>query len=147
MAKFEKPQANEFWELKRQALEESGLDEDAWKKKIIANIAIILKQNPLQYRSFGPYWWLVKSELIKQGITDFGQDVDAEWFEKADYGNSSTNILAAWAYSDNAIDEGLIYSSEHSVTFLNGEFEDEIDVQTYVLVDEEMELQAINATI
>lgn len=147
MSKFEKPQASELAELKRNVLIESSLDEDSWRRKIVDNIANILRNNPLQYRSFGPYWWVVKQALLNRGITDFGKDIDAEWFEKTDYGNEGMNILAAWAYSDQAIENGFIYSSDHSVTYLQGENEDEIDIQTYVLADEEMELQAINATI
>lgn len=141
MAKFEKPHANEFAELKREALANHA--EEEWRKNILGNIANILRREPLRYRAYGPYWWILKREMLNQGIKDFGSHIDAEWYGNTDYGNSTINILAAWLYEDNGFSFRNIYSSDHNVTFLQGENEGEIDVRVYTLVDEDMEMLAI----
>lgn len=63
--------------------------------------------------------------------------MDAEWREKMDYGSSTLNLLAAFAYYDTAFDQGLLLSQMHSVSYEDGEVED------YVLIDEDMEILAL----
>lgn len=135
-----KPSIETLDALKDEAFNGGKVTPTDWRKKMVAGICGILSARPLQYRSYGPYWWLVKHELITQGITRFGETVDAEWFENMDYGDPVRNLLAAWLYADWAIDNGLIFSNQHTVTQL-GE-DDEVENIEYVLMDDEVEIMA-----
>ena len=45
-------------------------------------------------------WWLVKKALIDYGYSGFGDNIDQEWFEALDYGETEYNLVAARAYED-----------------------------------------------
>lgn len=129
--------------LKREAT--SAVSEQEWQTKILGTLAGFIRKDPKRYRAYGPYWWVLKRAMLNNGIADFGDTVDAEWFEKADYGNDAYNILAAHQYSEYAAENGLMYSNEHNVSFKvvdedMGEYE---DTRTYSLVDDEVETLAL----
>ena len=125
-------------DLRKEATDNGSTPLEVWRKKMLSAQAKILLEDPKQYRRFGPYWWLVKHELIAEGYTQFGDTVDAEWYEKMDYGDWVDNILAAWFFGENSIDNGLIYSELH---IINVSYEpDEYEAYTYYVIDEEMEL-------
>ncbi len=104
-------------------------------------IADMLKKNPMQYRSYGPYWWVVKKILLSFGEDYFGSFLDAEWVEKVTYGDPVWDLLAAWSYSEYALDNGLIYSNGHPVVFINDDGESE--EEAYTLVDDDIETYLI----
>ena len=82
---------------------------------------------------------MLKRELIADGYGIFGDTLDAEWVEKLDYGDWIYNILAAWAYAEQAIDLGLIYSERHSIPLLADDVDESMDYVEYVLIDEEVD--------
>ncbi len=135
--KISKPSAEELASLLSIATQAGNIPEDEWRKNLISNFARVLRESPLQYRCFGPYWWIFKSMLLDSGETGFGTGMDAEWQEDMDYGSPSLNLLAAYAYYDTAFERGLIYSNAHTVTSADGESVE------YVLVDEDMEMLGI----
>lgn len=137
MSVISKPSAADLAPLLAEATENGKIPEETWRKKLLASFKGLLSRKPLHYRCFGPYWWSFKALLLEQGITAFGDRMDAEWREKMDYGSSTLNLLAAFAYYDTAFDRGLLLSQMHSVSYEDGEVED------YVLIDEDMEILAL----
>lgn len=136
--KISKPSAEELRPLLFQATQAGDIPEDEWHKTLITGFAKMLRKSPLQYRCFGPYWWIFKSLLLDAGETDFGTGMDAEWREDMDYGSPSLNLLAAYAYYDGAFERGLIYSNTHTVASADGD-----ETVEYVLIDEDMETLGI----
>lgn len=135
-----KPSVEVLNALKAEAMNNGEVKPAEWRKKMTEGIYSILSVRPLQYRSYGPYWWLVKKELIAQDIILFGETVDAEWFENMDYGDPVLNLLAAWAYADWSVDNGLIFSNQHTVTQIVND--EEVENIEYILMDDEVEIMA-----
>lgn len=149
MAPLYKPDVDTLNELKKQALA-AVPNAIEWRKKFLGNLATILREDPKRYRAYGPYWWGLKKALVAEGITEFGETVDAEWLAQTDYGDATRNILAAWLYADSYSEpNGLMYSHDHPVAFspdAQGEVEQvdgEFDVLQYTLIDEEVEVLAL----
>lgn len=124
--------------LKAEATDYGRISEADWRAKMAKTLAGIISQNPIRYRAYGPYWWLLKKELIANGITMFGETVDAEGFEMCDYGDATYNLLAAWAYGEYAMDLGLIYSNEHNIDAIEDD-DTEPHSRVYVIADDEVE--------
>ena len=123
------------------ALKGGTVTEAEWVKKFISIMQGLLKNDPLRYRSFGPYWWIVKNAMINAGINEFGEAIDAEWLEQSSYDTDYHGLLAALLYSGQMMNNGLIYANQHNI-----ELKDEdgvMDMQVYVLADEDMETLAI----
>ncbi|MDE7064769.1 MAG: hypothetical protein K2O70_04775 [Desulfovibrionaceae bacterium] len=138
MNAISKPSADDLAPLLAEGTKNGTISEDVWRTNLLSGIASLLTKNPLHYRCFGPYWWLVKNMLREQDEgTRFGDNMDAEWKEKMDYGSPTLNLLAAFAYYDMAFNKGLLLSHTHSISYEDGESAD------YVLIDEDMETQAI----
>ncbi len=136
--KISKPSTEELAPLLAQATQEGKIPEAEWRKGLIESFAKALRAAPLQYRCFGPYWWIFKAALLEAGEAGFGSGMDAEWRDDLDYGSPSLNLLAAYAYYDSAFERGLLYSNAHTLTPAEGD-----GVVEYVLVDEDMETLAI----
>ena len=134
-----KPSLEELEPLKQEAFA-TGLSEKAWLEKMANTIAEILEENPKQYRSLGPYWWGVKQVLKQQGF-DFGDFIDAEWFEQIDYGSDVWNMLASYAYQMYAAANGLFESNEHILCMIDDEGNQQ--AVTYTLIDDDMEARAL----
>lgn len=143
MKTIAKPTIQELETLKGEATNNGEISKDEWIAKITTTYRTILKGDPKQYRSFGPFWWILKSALISCGIKDFGEHIDMEWVEIADYKDMMLNILAAWAYADFASEQqGLLYSNVHSVTFIE---DSGVSASEYTLIDEDMEILVCQA--
>lgn len=107
-------------------------------------VDLILSKDPKRYRSYGPYWWIFKKVLIEQGIVDFGTFIDLEWVEKVTYGENVWDVLAAWLYSEWALDNGLIYANVHPITLIDPENpEEEPEERLYTLIDDDIEERLI----
>ena len=103
---------------------QSAIDEarksGTWVDAYLNGVTTLLRKDPLRYRSFGPYWWLVKKALIDRDIYDFGTEIDREWFEDLDYGDEEKNVTAAYLYDESR--EGLnIYDDSHLLEQEDGE--------------------------
>lgn len=125
-------------------IEETAERNPNWQKDCLDGIARELHEDPARYRSYGPYWWLLKKALLEAGYREFGSFLDAAWYEKLDYGSSAYNLAAAWGYSDWAAENGSLYALRHTYALRDTEmdevFEDEIwEEATYVLEDKDME--------
>lgn len=125
-------------------IEETAERNPNWQKDCLDGIARELHEDLARYRSYGPYWWLLKKALLEAGYREFGTFLDAAWYEKLDYGSSAYNLAAAWGYSDWAAENGSLYALRHTYALRDTEmdevFEDEIwEEATYVLEDKDME--------
>ncbi len=140
MDTFNKPSVSVLESLKPAELADGSISKDDWRVKMLNGYRSILLKNPIQYRGFGPFWWILKKEMLDASITDFGDSLDAEWVERIEYGDSVLNILSAYAYAEYAEAYGLLYSSGHSLMFI-GE-DDEQSMVEYILADDYMELKA-----
>lgn len=138
MSTISKPTPEELAPLLAEGTKNGAIAEAVWRANLLSGIAGLLTRNPLHYRCFGPYWWLVKDLLRENGEgARFGDTLDIEWKEKMDYGSPTLNLLAAFAYYDMAFDRGLLLSHTHGISYEDGESGE------YVLVDEDMETLAI----
>lgn len=146
MAKLYRPSVEELELLRNEATKNGAVTESTWIADFARIHAGFLRADPCRYRAYGPYWWSVKQALIGQGITEFGDTIDKEWLELTDYGNPFHNLLAAWIYWIGALDGGLIYSHGHTIAFEPEEEGMEHDVRPYTLVDDDMEILALERT-
>jgi hypothetical protein len=137
---FLKPSEEELKPVVTYATEAVG--EEAWRESFLVNIVQLLQKRPLQYRAFGAYWWLLKAELLALSIDVFGDETDAEWVEKINYGLSVTNIVAAFIYYEKRIELGLIFESNHLIELIDSD--GDINTKPYVLHDPEMEILAVS---
>lgn len=139
MSAISKPSADDLAPLLAAGTKNGAISEGVWRANLLSSLAGLLTRNPLHYRCFGPYWWVVKDLLREHGEGgQFGDSMDAEWRENMDYGSPTLNLLAAFAYYDAAFDKGLLLSNTHGVFYENGESGD------YVLIDEDMETLAVS---
>ena len=120
---FNKPTVPTLDALKPSQLVSGELSREDWQKRMLEGYKGILLRNPIQYRGFGPFWWILKKEMLDAGIADFGDSLDAEWVERIDYGDPVLNILSAYAYAEYAEEYGLLYSSGHTVEFIGDDDE------------------------
>jgi len=82
------------------AIAELKLPMGPWAVKYLETLQGYLTANPIFYRAFGPYWWLVKKALVDASFFEFGEVYDADWFEALDYGENGMNLLVAHHYYD-----------------------------------------------
>lgn len=123
-----------------EAATEAFDDPREWAELFLGNLSLTLSKNPLQYRSFGAWWWVLKKELVAYGIDNFGTDSDAEWIEKATYSDSVTNIVASFLYHRHQANIGLIFEATHQVEYTDNE--GDIITKEYHLYDVDMEVLA-----
>ncbi len=136
-----RPNNKELDALKLEATKNGTVSVEDWIKKITTTLTTILKRRPLQYRTYGAFWWILKKEFIGQGITDFGDHLDLELIELLDYNDTAYNILAAWAYADSMDNIKTIYDNRHTILYLDdSEYGNEYRSMEYVLIDENMEI-------
>ncbi len=143
-----KPGINDLHSLKREATHDGTVSDADWLRKMCGTMAKVLDGDPRSYRSFGPYWWIVKKELLDAGYNQFGDFLDREWLEIMDYGDPVWNLLAGWLYQDHALNNGMIYANGHPIVVTPDEPEGaEPEDRVYTLADEDMEALSITGGI
>lgn len=134
-----KPTEEDLHPLLDEATTEAGQTIEEWMPKLLASLKSILLASPLQYRSYGPYWWLLKKAYIDVGDLAFGIFIDLFWLQAMDYGRPELTLLAAWAYSDARFNRGLATDPSHILEEISG---DEPEAVEYVSADLDMETLA-----
>ncbi len=114
-----------------------GLDEETLILQHVAGIASILETKPEYYRNYGIYWWSVKALLIEYGY-NLGDEVEDVTKEHCSFDSNLTLLSAAWAYCQDVIESGRIYSSLHTYWL------DDEESLEYPLEDMDMEARFIN---
>ena len=115
------------------ALLESGIcNRVLWKIKMLNGINRLIQENPLRYRSYGPFWWSIKQMLISNGF-----DLDCGALEKNYY---------AYQEDDYNLAAGVLLAIEWSENYFGtNEFDLVIGAEThhYVLEDSGMERKGL----
>ncbi|MGL5294014.1 MAG: hypothetical protein ACRC9V_09685 [Aeromonas sp.] len=102
--------------------------------KYVANLAALIKRDPRQYRSYGPYWWPLKAMLISGGITpQVGVELESGTLEHYTHATPDLTVCAAWAYQQGQIENGHMHTSDHLLDMAGGE------VYAYQIYDGEVE--------
>jgi hypothetical protein len=108
---------------------------EVWKPRFLTLKIEMLEKDPLSYRQYGPYWWLLKQAIIHFEPERLGEYLDEEWFGYLDYGSEELNLCAAFAYAeDQSARLAYSYSETHSVDDL-----DTGDRLAYVIYDPDLE--------
>lgn len=114
---------------------------DNFAENYLLSLAKMLKKQPDMYLSFGPYWWLLKKELINLGVLDFGEDSDAELVEMLEYESRDLNCAACYAAQVLAFDSYATHTNDKTVIGDDGE------PFVYRLADSTMELMIASKAI
>lgn len=133
-----KEKKTNFWKIPikhlRPLINEAKKGDINWMGRYLSSLTALLQKTPLRYRTFGPYWWLLKKSMIDRGIVTFGDEIDREWFEQMDYGSEELNLAAANAYEDMRIDGKFnIYDVNHVMEDAQG------SPYEYVIADSDVE--------
>ena len=137
--KFYKTALCEYEDERSQLTCNGALSPEQFVSDIVKAAAGVLMRDPAGYRAFGPYWWLMKSLMLKQGIASFGQFIDYKWFRRCDYGSDADNAFAAWLYYNQSLEEGRQHQAEHTVFFAQNESTGSYTQSVYRLTDRDME--------
>jgi hypothetical protein len=104
-----------------------------WAGGFLPVLSRHLRENPVQYRNFGPWWWSVKKAMLDAGLAPFGQDYDAEMVEAMAYPEAPfLAVVCGMLYYDQSMDNQFIGQATHTIVE-NGE-----DVE-YTLYDHDAE--------
>jgi len=106
---------------------------ETWITLSMESMKQIMGAKPSRYRSYGPYWFPIKNEFIKNGDLSFGEFIDAAWLADMDYGDAKYNLAAAFAYEETQFNLGLADYSFHTLEDSEG------DLVEFVSADPDME--------
>lgn len=107
--------------------------EEEWIEKGLKGIAGLVSRDPIEYRTFGIYWWPVKAALVARNL--IAGTVDAGELEKTDTGELRHNLAGALMFHEHCTNT---FINDNKLTVSNGDGESE----EYILVDEELEAMA-----
>ena len=110
-------------------------------KAYLSGVVRSLIDNPLMYRSFGAYWWPLKELIIENGVTVFGDNLEAETTEHFRYDDDKLTCCAAFAMQQTKLKENQLLSSDNLLDLVGG------DVQEYALYDSKLEYLAAIAQL
>lgn len=100
----------------------------------VQQLAALLERDPRQYRGYGPYWWPLKAMLIVGGKAPFvGLDLERGTVEHYTHSTADMTVCAAWAYQQDQIAGGHLYTADHPLELEDG------DTYNYQLYDPNME--------
>jgi len=128
------PTAEDMTPLMEEALAD-GRTEEEFISAFTGGLLATLKADPRQYRSYGPYWWPLKSMLIDAGYAGvFGSELEQGTLQHYTLDSQAMTLAAAWAYQQYQIGEGKLRTSSHQLEMEDGE------TYEYELADTEMEM-------
>ncbi|ENC6657658.1 hypothetical protein ABKY47_002108 [Aeromonas hydrophila] len=97
-------------------------------------LAELIKKDPRQYRSYGPYWWPLKAMLIRvNAAAEVGTKLEDGTTEHYTHSTPDLTVCAAWAYQQTQLDNGHLHTADHLLDMDDGE------VYEYQICDAEME--------
>ncbi|MGL6448898.1 hypothetical protein ACSZNO_21480 [Aeromonas veronii] len=125
------PSADELAPLLAEATSER--DEGAFVAIYMTNLSDLLRKDPKQYRSYGPWWWPLKAMLIEHGHEVGAGGLEMGTAERYTLESAALTVCAAWAYQQRMIEQGYLRCSEHWLDLDDGE------TYEYNLYDSDME--------
>jgi len=103
---------------------------DEWAVKCLAGISAMVKNKPLEYRTFGIFWWPVKQILVDAGL--MAGTVNIEQVGVCTTGDKNRDIAGALAYHEHC---AINFLNSNSI-IVSG---DEGGSDEYLLIDDELE--------
>lgn len=104
---------------------------EQWMAKALKGIARMVQAKPIEYRTFGAWWWAIKKQLVDADLLT--GTVKPEKFDAITTGDVEKDMAGALAYHEFTSDS-MSYPNHFTFDTEDG---DTID---YVLFDDEMEL-------
>lgn len=135
------PIEDDLQELYEEATANQSAEE--FVNRTLENVAKTLKRNPLFYRAYGPYWWLLKQMLIERhGQSLFSEgNLDKSMLNQLSFSSPAYGLVAAWQYAEWQFEMGAQANTQHELETDDG------DSTTYELFDEELEVLAAQQKI
>jgi len=132
--KIETPTREEVAQIMSDTVKSGDLEQ--WSKRIVSAAIEHLKENPDQYRNYGPYWWTIKKAMIDSGFGLFGSDYDMEMVEAVSQGEDQAfAIFISMVYYDYSMENMFVGQSSHMIA-VDGEDREYIiadnDVERYI---------------
>ena len=129
--KINQPTVKELDQALNQAI--GGQSITQWQQTFIQSTIQTITQEKRLYRTYGIYWWLIKSEIIKSGYHGFGTTVSDFFVEHMTYNDTTHNLIASWLEHNHTMQIGMIYSNRHESVLETGR------IIRYQVVDDQME--------
>lgn len=134
MMKIETPTREEVAQVISDTVKNGDLEQ--WSKRIINSAIKHLKENPDQYRNYGPYWWTLKKAIVESGFGLFGEDYDAEMVDAVSQdGDNPFALFLSMIYYDYSMENMFIGQSNHMIA-VDGEDREYIisdnDIERYI---------------
>lgn len=120
--KIEKISKEDLESSIQDTLKSNKIGREQWIRSYLDAIVRNIKRDPRQYRSYGAYWWVLRSELDKHGLDIWSSDIEVEVVQSLDYGDSGLNLAAAHAYYENRFSRGIQYDSVHELLQEDGDY-------------------------
>ena len=134
---IEKPGRDDLDKFLAEALQ--GIDTEQWRATVLAALKTFFIKNPQRYRSYGPYWWLIKKAFIDSGDITFGQDLDEKWVEALGYNDPIYDLAASIFYEDARFDYVNALDAHHQMADDTGE------AVEFISSDDDMESRLTSA--
>lgn len=131
---IEKPSRNDLDQFLESFL--AGIDAEQWHKGVLVGLKAFFQKNPLRYRSYGPYWWLIKKAFIDAGDFTYGQALDEKWIAELGYSDPIYDLAAAIFYEDARFGYINTLDAHHQMADGAGESVE------YVSNDDDMEIRS-----
>ena len=97
----------------KEVIEAEGATESQITGALLQSLAKSINEQPIRYRAFGAYWWLIKRQLIENDLAN-DEVIDLQTFKLTTYGSPMLDITAAWVYYRQQLNlHGLMLSNEH----------------------------------
>lgn len=101
--------------------------------KYLSGVAKSLMTTPEVYRSFGAYWWALKSLLIEHKVLVFGDNLELPFVNDFSYELNEQTCCAAYITQQKQVLNNQLLSNEHMLET------DDIEGYEYILHDQYME--------
>lgn len=115
----------------------NGRSEEKFTADYLAGVGRCLIADPRYYRSFGPWWWALKTLLVENGNSAAGDQIDEDIADTYQYERPALTIVAAYLYQQMRMENGLLYSSSHQLPV-----PESLDDEPYDFVSCDLELES-----
>lgn len=105
-----------------------------WMISVLTSMRDMVTKDPINYRSFGMYWWSIKSLMINQGLLSNQYTVDNDIVKEVSLGSELLDVAAALSFHQQSFDSQSSKNNSSSVFNKDGESMD------YMLLDDDFEM-------
>lgn len=117
--------------------QKANADGSAWLSAMLSTLSGALRRSPGMYRTFGPWWWPVKGQLVAAGML-WGDAPPPAKVEEITTGSAVDDMLAAIAYHGFNVEQ-MVATDKFTVDTEDG------DTMDYVLADPDMDERMLTA--